>query len=52
VAALAKADFNRTRALADRFERNELRLMAQLFIVKCLLQPEASSGMMLINGRN
>jgi hypothetical protein len=52
VAALAKADFNRTKALADRFERNELRLMAQLFIVKCLLQPEASSGMMLINGRN
>ncbi len=38
VAALAKADFNRTRALADRFERNELRLMAQLMIVKGLLQ--------------
>jgi hypothetical protein len=38
VAALAKTDFNRTRALADRFERNELRLMAQLLIVKGLLQ--------------
>ena len=49
VAALAKADFNRTRALADRFERNELKLMAQLFIVKGLLQPEAPSGMMLSN---
>lgn len=52
VAALAKADFNRTKALADRFERNELRLMAQLFIVKGLLQPEASSGMMLSNSGN
>jgi len=41
VAALAKTDFNRTRALADRFERNELRLMAQLLIVKGLLQPQA-----------
>lgn len=39
VAALAKSDFNRTRALADRFDRNELRLLAQLFIVKGLLQP-------------
>ena len=38
VAALAKTDFNRTRALADRFERNELRLMAQLLIVRGLLQ--------------
>jgi hypothetical protein len=41
VAALAKADFNRTRALADRFDRNELRLLAQLLIVKGLLQPDA-----------
>jgi len=38
VAALAKADFNRTRALADRFDRNELRLLAQLLIVRGLLQ--------------
>ena len=52
VAALAKADFNRTKALADRFDRNELRLMAQLFIVQGLLQPEASSGMMLSNSGN
>lgn len=42
--ALAKADFNRTKALADRFERNELRLMAQLLLLKGLLQPEAYSG--------
>ena len=38
VAALAKADFNRTRSLAERFDRNELRILAQLFIVKGLLQ--------------
>jgi hypothetical protein len=45
VAALAKADFNRTRGLADRFDRNELRLLAQLMIVRGLLQPQASSEM-------
>lgn len=39
VVALAKADFNRTSALAERFERAELRLLAQLLIVKGLLQP-------------
>lgn len=39
IAALARSDFNRTRALADRFDRNELRLLAQLLIVKGLLQP-------------
>jgi hypothetical protein len=43
VAALAKADFNRTRGLADRFDRNELRLMAQLLIVKGLLQPQPAN---------
>jgi hypothetical protein len=40
VAALAKADFNRTKALADRFDRNELKLMAQLLIIKGILQPQ------------
>lgn len=40
VAALAKVDFNRTRALAERFERNELKLMAQLFILKGMRGPE------------
>jgi hypothetical protein len=43
VSSLAKADFNRTRALAERFERNELRLMAQVLILKGLLQPESST---------
>ena len=41
--ALANADFNRTRALADRFQRNELRIMARLMLVKSLLHsPEAA----------
>lgn len=37
VAALANADFDRTRAAADRFERNELRLMARLLLAQALL---------------
>jgi len=37
IIALAKADFNRTMAMADRMERNELRIMARLLIVQALL---------------
>lgn len=37
VSALAAIDFNRTRALADRFERNELRVMARLLILRGIL---------------
>ena len=44
VAALARADFNRTKALTERFERNELRLMAQLLVLKGLLQPQTPSA--------
>ena len=44
VNALAKADFGRTKALAERFERSELRLMAQLIILKAMLQTESPSG--------
>jgi hypothetical protein len=43
VAALAKTDFGRTKALADRFDRNELRLMAQLMIVRGILLPQNPS---------
>ena len=43
VAALAAADFNRTKALADRFDRNELRIMARLLIVKGILSPTSPS---------
>jgi hypothetical protein len=38
VVALANADFNRTKAAADRFQRNELRIMAQLLIAQTLLR--------------
>ena len=44
VAALARADFNRTRALAERFDRNELRLMAQLLVLKGLLEPQPTGS--------
>jgi hypothetical protein len=35
---MAKADFNRTKATADRFQRNELRIMARLLIAQSLLR--------------
>jgi tetratricopeptide (TPR) repeat protein len=38
VAALANADFDRTRAAADRFDRQELRLMARLLLAQALLR--------------
>jgi hypothetical protein len=44
VAALAKADFNRTKALTERFDRNELRLMAQLFVLRGLLDPPQNAS--------
>ncbi len=49
VAALAKADFSRTRALTERFERNELRLMAQLLVLKGLLEPASDSPVLPAN---
>ena len=36
--ALANADFNRTKALADRFQRTELKVMARLLIVQSILR--------------
>ena len=36
--ALANADFNRTKALADRFQRNELKLMARLLLAQSILR--------------
>ena len=38
VIALANADFNRTRAATDRFERMELRLMMRLLLAQSLLE--------------
>ena len=43
VAALARTDFDRTRALADRFDRQELRVLARLLIVKGILTPEQTN---------
>jgi hypothetical protein len=37
---LANADFDRTKAAADRFERNELRLMVRLLLAKSLLRKD------------
>ena len=45
VAALANADFDRTRAAADRFERNELRLMFRLLVAQALLQKPEGAGL-------
>lgn len=38
VTALAKADFNRTVALADRFERHELRILARLLMAQSIMR--------------
>ena len=38
VVALANADFNRTKALADRFQRNELRVLARLMLAQSILR--------------
>ena len=36
VVALGKADFDRTKALTDRFQRNELRIVARLLLAQAL----------------
>lgn len=38
VVALANADFTRTKALADRFQRNEIKIMARLVIAQSILR--------------
>jgi len=38
---MANADFNRTKAAADRFQRNELRIMARLMIAQALIRDSA-----------
>jgi hypothetical protein len=43
VAALANADFDRTKAAADRFERNEVRLMVRLLLAQALLRGNAQT---------
>ncbi|HEY0432093.1 MAG TPA: hypothetical protein VGC61_09750 [Pyrinomonadaceae bacterium] len=43
IAALANADFDRTKAIADRFQRNEVRLMVRLLIAQALLKDDAQT---------
>ena len=38
VVALGKADFDHTKGLADRFQRNELRIVARLLLAQALLR--------------
>ncbi|HEV7859338.1 MAG TPA: hypothetical protein VGO91_12020 [Pyrinomonadaceae bacterium] len=44
--ALARADFDHTKSLADRFQRNEARIMARLLIAQSILsdRPDASDN--------
>lgn len=42
--ALARADFTRTKAIADRLQRNEVRLMARLFIAQGVLSDRLGAG--------
>jgi hypothetical protein len=42
--ALARADFNRTKAVADRFQRSEVRLMARLLIAQSVLSDHMEEG--------
>ena len=52
VVALANADFTRTKVLADRFQRNELKIMARLLMAQAILRsleasdnPQSSSSL-------
>ncbi|HEX8776078.1 MAG TPA: hypothetical protein VF735_21090 [Pyrinomonadaceae bacterium] len=42
--ALASADFDRTKAAADRFQRSEIRVMARLMIAQSILAPPGPQG--------
>jgi hypothetical protein len=50
VNTLARADFERTRALADRFQRDEVRIIARMLIAQSILapQPATQKGMDVI----
>lgn len=54
LAALARADFDRTRSAAARFHRSEVRTMAQLLVAQGLLSdrrwPEPSAGEVMGRG--
>lgn len=44
LASMARADFARTRALADRFLRDEARMMARLLIAQAILTDRSEKG--------
>jgi dsDNA-binding SOS-regulon protein len=48
--ALALLSFERTKAAADKFQRNEARIMARLFIVQGVLSQQLGSGVALYEG--
>jgi hypothetical protein len=48
VNVLASADFERTKALADRFQRDEIRISARLLIAQSILSPQPTNP----NGMN
>jgi hypothetical protein len=43
VSAMANADFNRTKAAADRLDRPELRMLARLSLAQALLAQDERS---------
>jgi hypothetical protein len=49
---LAEADFARTKALTEKFERPEFRLTAKLLLLRSLLKPQESSDAVVAVGRN
>ncbi len=50
LATLALFNFERTKAAADKFQRNEARIMARLFIAQGVLSEQLGSGVALYGG--
>jgi hypothetical protein len=50
LATLARLNFERTKAAADKFQRNEARIMARLFIAQGVLSEQLGSGVALYGG--
>jgi hypothetical protein len=48
--ALALLNFERTKAAADKFQRNETRIMARLFIAQAVLAEQLGSGVAIYDG--
>lgn len=44
IGQLAKADFTRTKNLASRFERNEIRILARMLILRAVFSDEQKKG--------